>query len=266
MSAMNQITLTVHGLISDATLVRADVFARKLNTFIAGIKLADQIANGKAMHQLMIADLATGSALAVIREKQKFSKPALNSGVTSYANAITAIYNGETSAASIDNKLLRNIQSVCNGVDKIYSHAEVSFGTGKIIRIDGYFKKKADDITDLAKSFQLKGLRYAYKGLAIGSFDGILKFIDTRGDAVRAILITTAGRQAIECIVPKALVREFGQRIDQRVRIEGAAHYNGEDLLPERVDVRAIREVNTSANLTKWRGAFNLKQDIELDI
>ena len=105
-----------------------------------------------------------------------------------------------------------------------------------------------------------QGQAGAYKGVATGSFDGMLQVMDSRGQVLRAQLITTAGRVAIDCVVPKALTQEFADSFDQRVRVEGTAHYDGERLLPVRVDVRAITPILPSADLRRWRGMIAVEE------
>ncbi|GGI34637.1 hypothetical protein GCM10010987_80300 [Bradyrhizobium guangdongense] len=49
MALDGQTTLTVHGLDGDNKAVRADVFTRKLRALLAGLGVADKVANGKSL-------------------------------------------------------------------------------------------------------------------------------------------------------------------------------------------------------------------------
>lgn len=95
-----------------------------------------------------------------------------------------------------------------------------------------------------------------YNGLAVANFDGILQVLDSRGATFRAKLITTVGRVEIDCVLNKARIPEIRQLFDQRVRIEGTAHYDGIEQLPVRVDVHDVVPIKSDADLLRWRGAF----------
>ena len=55
MPGRNEATFVVHGLDVDAKSVRADVFARKLLTLIAGFREADRFVNGTIAHDYLIS-------------------------------------------------------------------------------------------------------------------------------------------------------------------------------------------------------------------
>ena len=53
----------------------------------------------------------------------------------------------------------------------------------------------------------------------------------------------------------KNRVPEAREAFDKRVILEGAAHYDGEQQLPTRIDVTTIK-ILRGRGLTRWRRAF----------
>lgn len=255
------ITLALHGLRADNDFVRADVFAKKLSAFIQGLIVADRMANGgKRLHTFVVEDLEKSSAIASIREKPRTKVTPYASAVQAWDRSARAVYNGEASARHLDRRFLRSVRTLSVGSARVFDHAEVSMGRAsepaKILRVDEYLQRQSMDALRDADAQEDARKAAVYKGVATGSFDGVLQVMDSRGQVLRAKLITTAGRVSIDCVVPKGLTQEFADAFDQRVRIEGTAHYDGERLLPARVDVRAITPIRTDADLRRWRGAF----------
>ena len=103
---------------------------------------------------------------------------------------------------------------------------------------------------------------HGFKGIAYGSFDGVLKVVDLRGDIRRAVLILTAGGKQIECTVNALTVDALKTALDSRVVVYGRAHYGGSSGLPDRLDVTSASPVHApqGAHLTRWRGAFNIPE------
>lgn len=259
------ITLALHGLRDDNDFVRADVFAKKLNAFIQGLIVADKMANGgKRLHTFVVEDLKKSSAIASIREKPRTSRTRPQaSAVRTWDRSARAIYNGDASARSFDRRFVKSVRTLSAGTAKVFDHAEVSVGDGRsdrVLRVDEYLQHQSVEVLRAIASDTEAKRAAAYKGVATGSFDGMLQVMDSRGQVLRAQLITTAGRVAIDCVVPKALTQEFADSFDQRVRVEGTAHYDGERLLPVRVDVRAITPIRPSADLRRWRGMFAVEE------
>lgn len=259
------ITLALHGLKADNDFVRADVFAKKLSAFIQGLIVADKMANGgKRLHTFVVEDLEKSSAIASIREKPRTSRARPQaSAVRAWDRSARAIYNGEASARHFDRRFVKSVRTLSAGTDKVFDHAEVRLGedaADRVLRIDEYLQRQSTDVLRAIATDTEAKRAAAYKGIATGSFDGMLQVMDSRGQVLRAQLITTAGRTAIDCVVPKALTQEFADSFDHRVRIEGTAHYDGERLLPVRVDVRAITPIKEDADLRRWRGTFVVEE------
>lgn len=261
MAQDSQTTLTVHGLDGDNKAVRADVFARKLRALLVGLGVADKSANGKLFHWFMIEDLRKGSAQVQIRERRRFTKVPAASGIVSYEKALRAVYNADRSTAKLPRSLLSSIRQLGVGVGSQFSHAEVRFEGATVIRVDEFLLKQAERALTAAERLSEKGR--LYKGLAVGSFDGVLRVMDARGDALLAKLITTAGGVEIDCVINRVRIPEIRHLFDVRVRVEGTAHYNGETQLPVRLDVHSVRPIKPNPDLQRWRGAFRTPSERE---
>jgi hypothetical protein len=256
MAIEGQTTLTVYGLDEDNKAVRADVFARKLRAFVLGLAIADTYANGRRRYQLMIEDLSTSSARARIREKQRSLRHPDRSGVETYEHAVRSIYNGDAASKSLPPRLITTIKSLGSGVEKDFAHAEVSFDAQNtnVIRFDEFMFHQAERAAHIQTEADEPTLPF-YRGVAVGGFDGVLQVMDSRGDTLRAKLITTAGHIELDCVLNKSKIPEVRAFFDRRVRVDGTAHYDGLSQLPTRIDVNDVRPIKEGADLRRWRGA-----------
>lgn len=265
-SVSAHITFTLHGLDVDNKLVRAEVFARKLQIFLRGLAMADKHANGKRLHNFIIEDLKIGSAQVQVREKQSTKARPLHSSFDAYEEVAKAIYDGQVSSRKTPDDLVRTFTELSKGADKKFQHAEIKFSDSNIVRIDDYLLHQSERALQAIAHQDIKPSNIAsFRGTSICTFDGVLKMIDSRGELLRATLVTTAGNKELDCIVRKDRIQDFADNFEHRVRIEGAAHYDSEQALPIRIDVKTIRPVKKDADLSKWRGAFRngtaLKED-----
>jgi hypothetical protein len=258
MPRRDEATFILHGLDVDARSVRADIFAIKLRTLILGLREADKFTNGKITFVYMISSLGTGnSATATIRQKQRFHRSG-HSAIDTYENVASAIYNGEHRVAQYPERLISQIKKLGDGALRTFSHGEIEFADNSVIRIDDFLLRQSEVAHDLVAVSDAKvvGERY-YRGIAMGSFDGELKEIDSRGTMLRGSLLLSAGSAEIDCVMNKDRVPEAREAFDNRVIVGGAAHYDGEQQLPTRIDVTTIRIVTGSGRgLLRWRGAF----------
>ena len=265
MPQRDEAVFAVHGLDVDARSVRADVFARKLQTLIAGLRDADRFANGKVGFVYMISALGTGSASVTIRQKQKLHTRPHYSGIAAYEELASAIYNGDRSIGRYPEKLVHRVQQLSKGALQTFSHAELVFADDNVIRIDDFLERQSEVAH---RSFiiapEVPTDRY-YRGLAMGSFDGELKEIDNRGLILRGKLVLSAGAVEIDCVMNKERVPEARDAFDKRVIIDGTAHYDGEQQLPTRIDVATIRMVGDRSDLLRWRGAFTPRPRTEAE-
>lgn len=256
----DETTFVLHGLDADNRVVRASVFVEKLRLLLSGLAAADKFANGKAGFIFMIGGLSDGSACATIRQKQRTPNRPLHSSIATYESAASAIYNGDRSAERLPAVLVRNVQRLGMGVAKNFSHAELAFPDDNVIRIDDFLLRQSEVIYGALSDAPDRGTDNYYRGLATGTFDGVLKEIDARGTMLRGKLILTAGGIEIDCVMNKDRVPDARENFDNRVIVEGTAHYDGANQLPTRLDVRTIRAVSKTADLLRWKGAFRVPE------
>lgn len=254
MPRRDEAIFVVHGLDVDAKNVRADVFARKLMTFIAGLREADRFANAKIAYGYIITALGMGSASVAVREKQRPRQRPVHSAMAMYEQVANAIYNGDCAISQYPGKLVHRVGQLSAGAMEIFSHAELAFSDDKVIRIDDFLARQAEAAEALINEPGGLPDRY-YRGRAIGTFDGELQEIDNRGRTLRGKLILSQGVE-IDCVMNKERVPDARKAFGKRVIIEGVAHYDGEEQLPSRIDVTTIKTPRDRPDLARWRGAF----------
>jgi hypothetical protein len=255
----------LHGLDLDNRLVRAVVFVQKLRNLLSALQTADKTANGKSSFDYVLSDLRTGSASATIREKQKTLERPLHSSIAVLEDTASAIYNGDRSLERLPPPLVQQVKKLSRGVAKQFSHAELAFSDDNVIRIDDFLLKQSQIAYEALTAPHLMQRDQFFRGLAVGSFDGVLKEIDARGTMLRGKLVLSAGGLEIDCVMNKDRVPEARESFDKQVIIEGGAHYDGISQVPVRLDVRSIKIVRTDADIIRWRGAFRIDQANDVD-
>jgi hypothetical protein len=252
------LTLTLHGLDVDNGKVRADVFAEKFGILLASLKAADRFANSKKKsHEYIIETLESGSIHAIVRESVSVKKRIPAPSIPVVRDALKAVYNGEKAVERFPREIVRDIGLLTKDVGKKFSHGEVGTAKDNLVRIDDYLARqalKAEERfrTDFAK---IKPRRF-FEGVSLGTFDGIVKEMDARGQLVRGKLILTAGAKEIDCIFRRDDLPKLKVSFDLRARVEALAHYDGESLLPVRLDVRSITLTEEKSDLLRWRNAL----------
>ena len=262
----DETTLAIHGLAADERIVRANVFVQKLRDLISALRTADKLANGRPVHDYFLLDIHDGSAVATVRERARRRKPS-KSPISYFRHITTAVYNGDLrTGPSLDAKLVGSIEKLSRGTNRQFSHAEISFSDDTVIRIDDYLQRQAKDAMRAPQEISIEQLK-SYRGPAFGTFDGVLKVIDSRGTMLRGKLVLVPSTIEIDCVMNKDRVLTAGDSFDKRVVIKGIARYDGRSSLPARVDVDEIRAVKKEADLTRWKGAFVFPEpdDIEED-
>jgi hypothetical protein len=264
MERSDEAKFVLHGLDADNRIVRASVFAQKFRILLNALRIADTLANGKPSFMYMLSKLETGSAAVTIREKQTTRARPAHSGIYLLETTASAIYNGDRNVERLPPELVKQVEKLGKGVARRFSHAELAFSDDTVIRIDDYLLRQTEAAYETIQSPNRQSDRY-YRGIAVGSFDGVLKEIDARGTMLRGKLVLTAGGLEIDCVMNKDRVREAGNSFDKRVIIEGAAHYDGERQIPARLDIKSLRVVGEDSDLLRWRGAFKSGDDVADD-
>ena len=260
----DETTFAIHGLDVDARIVRAEVFVHKLRDLMFALKAADKLANGRRSHDYLLPLLEHGSAVATVRERVRRREPP-QSSISQLKRVANAIYNGDIQRGqSHDSEVVRRIEKLSRGASTRFAHAEISFADDSVIRIDDYFQKQAEDAMREPREMPI-GQFHSYRGAALGTFDGVLKEIDSRGTMLRGKLVLFPSSTEIDCVMNKNRVPDARESFDKRVVIKGTARYDGRSGLPARVDVEEIRAVKEMADLTRWKGAFVLPEPVDIE-
>jgi hypothetical protein len=266
MADYRDLTLTLHGLDEYNQAVDGEVFAWKFAAFMRGLGRSDAAANGKRRYKFLISDLKKNTATAVVREQLAKKGASSHSGITYYLDGVSSVYGGTPQARALPRELVRDIAILPKGAGHTFSFAEVkgestsSTSAPTVIRIDEFLESRAKRILREVSESDPKPRQF-FEGTAYGSFDGLLKAVDLRGDMKKAVLLLSAGGKPIECIVNAITVPELGDALDQRVLAYGLAHYARASGLPVRVDVRKLEVLKDGQGLDKWRGHFSIPAD-----
>ncbi|GFE97659.1 hypothetical protein [Gluconobacter sp. Gdi] len=252
----DKITLKIHGLEVDNDLVRADVFVMKLRAVVDSLKRIDRLNNKKKRHQYIITDLQIGSALATIREKiSTRSNKGSSSSIDSFSDIISSVYDGDSvSELNLPKQIFANLRRLTSGSSKAFSHAELTFPHGRIIRIDEFLADRVRDVSAIANDNIIVSPEY-FLGTAYGTFEGVLQELDARGTLLRGKLILNGGVE-LDCVLNRDEIPTLREQFNQRVSVDAAAHYDGRHPLPVRLEIRRINRLEEMGDLTKWKGAF----------
>jgi hypothetical protein len=262
----DKITLKIHGLEIDNDYVRADVFVEKLRALVDSLKRVDRMEHdNKKRHQYIITDLQIGSALATIREKEtgRLRHPVVSS-VGALSDIVSSVYDGDAVSASLLPKpLFDNLRKLTRGSAKAFSHAELTFPQGRIIRIDEFLANRVRE-AGAAVSENASAPPEYFHGTAFGTFEGVLQELDARGTLLRGKLILTAGVE-LDCVLNKDEIPTVREKFNQRVSVDATGHYDGSQQLPVRLEIRQINTLGDSADLSKWKGALKASKPDDMD-
>jgi hypothetical protein len=261
-----ELTLTLHGMDSFNDDVDAVVFAQKLKVFLQGIRDADRAANGKPRHRLFLTELRKNTATASVREQVTVHGPPPASAMRFYSHAVDAIYNKRPEARHLPPRLIDNVVKLNRGAGHSFAFGELKSTAGQLVRLDSYLGNTASSLlTEIANENKVAPEpERGFTGFAYGSFDGVLKAVDLRGEVKQGKLILTAGGKEIECTLNNLSSDELRIALDTRVMAYGRAHYDGTSGLPVRLDIAKADPVGTShvADLSRWGGAFAIPESV----
>ena len=261
----NDVTFSIFGMPKDDYNVRVRVFLAEVTSLIRALGQADRAQNKKPAFDYLITDLRSGSNIIQVEErvipKKRKRYPVVRptSGINYLRRAMTAVYNGEKEARELPDRLLNAVSNITKGVGTDFEHAEIKFDPENIVRIDDYLSRQVDRVLYAEKDWA-DYRPHHFAGTSFGSFDGVLKVIDSRGDLVRGKFILTTGRKPLDCLLYGSEIPDIRRCFDLRVRADAIAHYDGDSLLPIRLDIRKLTLVKPEANLLRWGGAFEVPE------
>jgi len=258
----NDVSLAIYGFVSDGGKVRAGMFLRELRSFLTALQIADWTANRSEQHDYFVEDLRKSSDIVQLREtrtrqrkRHHVDRPA--SAVRAFHRMVTSVYNSERDAAELPEDFIKTLHRVTRYAGLTFEHAEIHFDTD-IIRIDDYLNRKVERLLHKEDNEPDKPpVKRNFAGISYASVDGSLQVADLRGDLVRGTFTLSAGGKEIDCVIRKDNLSSIRATLGLRVRADVIAHYDGESLLPIRLEIKTLKLVKADADLGKWQGAFD---------
>ena len=244
-----QIELKLHGLTAeDHGRVPGRLFATKLTQLIGALEAADTIANGDSIHDYVLENLHMSEPTAILKEIPRDTDRAGDSGIPVFNDAVDSIKTHDTSRIIRLAPVVKRISALTGGAESRFGFAEIRTGN-EVVRVDEFLRKRA-----LAAKRGTKGPWY--EGVAFGSFDGVLEYVDARGTVPLVKLTLSAGGKEIDCVCRRENIDALGAALSHRVRVHGKCIYTSASPLPLRVEVTSIEPIKQEGDLTRWVGTF----------
>ena len=256
---VDQLQFVVHGT-DTATddMVSAAVFARKLGALVRALRAADKAVNrGVEWHDYKIARLHTSSPTAILQErtKPKYGIIRGRSGIDALDRCAGAIAEGNVEQARSFGQCAMEISRLAKGSQREYGYAEIWTTSSKVWRVDPFLMERAVAVIQPESAMPEEDAAW-YKGVAYGSFDGVVQVVDVRGALPQIKLVLSAGGKQIDCVCRSEDIESIRNALNRRVWVDGRAIYDGKSGLPRRIEVSAIRLVQERGDFTRWKGAF----------
>lgn len=244
-----QIELKIHGLTKeDHGRVPGRVFANKLKQLIGALEAADRLANGKVVHDYVLASMHMSEPTAVLAEIPLSDDIKGGSAIPVFNEAVEGIKTNDQRVRSLAS-VVKKVGLLTSGAESKFGFAEVRTADSKVVRIDDFLRKRAT----VARKESQAGW---FDGVVNASFDGVLDYVDLRGTLPQIKLTLSAGGKEIDCICHRADIEKLGDSLHRRVRVHGRAIYTASSPLPMRVEVSSIDPVKGDADFSRWKGAF----------
>lgn len=260
-----EITFTIRALDdaggSDGKPVPADVFARKMQEILDALKEADRSVNSGVRHEFVITDLKKGSAEVTFAERPlpAFADVPVASSTVALNDCIGAIYRDDIASARRYDGVVQRVLRMSSGAGDKYAFIEVSKSRAVPYRADRSFHDQALRISEELKITTEKRVPKLFRGSVTEGFDGSILEVDLRSKVRRCKLVLSDGTKEIDCDFVDFTTDEIREVLDCRVWAEGIAIYNGESGLPVRFEIRTVRPIKPQGDITKWRGAVEVR-------
>lgn len=249
--------LTIYGLDIHGDEVDAAVFADKLKKLVSGLKRLDTFYNSSGQHRFMIHDLEFSSATVMLREKEVKSRPVRRSPSLRFAQIGAAASSGDSFRIenAADEYALSVYKSLAHGAGESFSYGVVNRSDVGPVRIDRLLESRVDRIISAAIDAAKEVPPRFFRGVALSTYDGIMKLVDIRGMFPEAKLVLSAGGKEVSCVIPAENVDALRSSLGRRALVSGRAQHDGRSILPERIDVTSIRLIDDGApNIISLRG------------
>lgn len=245
----DQIEFKLHGLTDhDHGQVPAKVFANKLSQLVKALEISDRMANGKVIHTYTIAKLHTSQPTAVLRERliHDDEHPGI-SALPEFMSGVDAIKTHQRNVVKMED-FVDTVRRMTSGANTKFGFAEVKTAKDEV-RVDAFLRERAYSVVAEKKDKW-------FSGAVMGSFDGMLDYVDARGSLPQIKLTLSAGGVEIDCTCKREDIEAISGGLSRRVRVFGRAIYSSKSPLPLRVEVTDIQPIETGGDFTLWKGAF----------
>jgi len=259
-SGSSDLRFTLYGLDHHGgSEVDASVFADKLKKLVSGLKRLDRDYNISGQHMFMINDLEFASATVVLREKVMKTRTVRKSPTRRFAEIGAAASSSAqfTIENAADEYALGIYKSLSTGAGKSFSYGVVSATESPPVRLDSLLKSRVESIISSALDAASEAPPKYFRGVALETYDGILKVVDIRGLFPEAKLVLSAGGKEISCVVAASDVEMLRNAFGRRALVTGQAQHDGHSMLPSRIDVSRIKVIQDSANILEFRGSLH---------
>ncbi len=256
--------MTIYGLDVHRAEVEASVFADKLKNLISALKRLDAHYNTQGQHKFMINGLEFSSAVVSLREKTMKAKPVRQSPTRKFAEIGAQASTGAdfVISNSADEYALDTFEKLTKGAGESFSYGVIEAPTVEAVRLDKVLGRRVHEIITSASNEAKQAPTMYFRGVAIETFDGVLKVVDLRGLFPEAKLILSAGGKEISCVVPVDEVEMLRNSLGRRVLLTGRSQHDGRSMVPERINVTSIKVIDQSNNVLHLKGAMRgLKPD-----
>ena len=244
-----QIELKVHGLSpEDHGRVPARLFATKLNQLVSALEAADTVANGDATHDYVLANMHMSEPTALLKEVPRKDMDEGQSAIPVFNDAVEGIKTHDARVVRLAS-VVRRVGLLTSGAETRFGFAEVRTADPSVIRIDDFLRRRAKSARDQGKGSW-------FDGAVIGSFDGVLDYIDLRGALPQIKLTLSAGEKELDCVCRREDIDALGEALHHRVRVHGRAIYTSAHPLPMRMEVSSIEPIKQHPDFERWKGAF----------
>jgi hypothetical protein len=248
---------TVYGLDHHGNEVDGAVFAEKLKKLISGLKRLDAFYNTSGQHRFMIHDLEFSSATVMLREKVVKQHTVRKSPARRFVEIGAAASSGSDFKIenAADEFALSTYRGLSSGAGKSFSYGVVSADDVTPVRLDSLLQSRVERIISVAVDAAEQAPPRFYKGVALETYDGVMKLVDIRGLFPEAKLILSAGGKEVSCVVPQEEVEILRRALGRRALVSGRAQHDGRSMIPERIDVTSIKLIDNDApNVISLKG------------
>lgn len=245
-----------------ARLIPAKVLQRTLSTVLDALKTANSaLHEKKTRSEFFISHLKMGSNEFGVLEQPR--APGADLSVDLIGQIAAAIYRSDFQRAQEYPKVASRVAAIGAAVNPDFPSL-ANFEADEI-PFDGFFKQQAARFQSTVDKTAAKPTYFI--GSAMTAIDGTLGSLDYRGAVWKGFLVLPGGGNAqIECVFDRSKpVDTYNKYGNKRVSVTGTAIYTGDSILPERIEVSRIEEVERPAEAIDIRGSLQGQRYLSVD-